>query len=183
MSLSHGFRGYVVGSNRGGNEWFVRIKDKDPQWNSQKRRVGSVHVGTNLKPGLDVSFRLTAADSCVHDVTALPPVEAKQNKQHDPAKRSDQASLNLIIVRDSDGKDSVVVAWSNSLERCQEEYHICEPNKEVIDFIPIQVGDNRDPALMALSALVWMNISDDEGFGQMFEQVLTQVYEAGRKRF
>lgn len=183
MSQKHDFRGFVVGSNRGGKEWVVRIKDSDPSWHLKKLTVGSVHVGTTLRKGLDVSFRLSVPDGYAHDVTELPQAEGKTRQKYDPTKRSAQASLNLAVIRGSDGSCAVFCTQAISYEEARGEYlEAGTETDEVLDFISLDVPPELEGAFQALSSLVWMNISDEEGFGQVIERVLSQVYAAGYKQ-
>lgn len=195
MSQDNRFRatGYVVGSNKGGQEWVVKIQDCPDNFRGcigRKIFVKSIDIGVKLRPGLSVSFDVVyqsfwsdnSTNILAYNVTASPQAEVRQRPQYDPAKRGLQSSFNLIVVENL-GDCNVIPTQAISYEEAKRDYEETGTAMErVTHFICIDVPEELDGALAALSALVWMNISDDEGFGRVMEEVLTQVYKAGRKQ-
>jgi hypothetical protein len=68
--------GYVVGSNKKGKEWIVRLERDPSLYMDKKLKVASVHVGTSLRPGLNVTFTIKSdnqGNEMAYDVEAVIP--------------------------------------------------------------------------------------------------------------
>lgn len=133
--------GFVVGSDKGGKEWKVRVKQEGHPQDGKKLPVQSVCVGTVLKPGLDVEFSTGAFDCYAHDVEAMPQAEAErhQPRQTKTEPSEDVFTINLAICEVA---DRGIHAWFTGCESQQElEKELDSETERVVAFLHMDMDE------------------------------------------
>lgn len=179
--------GYVVGSNKGGQEWIVRVKKPGHRLDGCKLPVLTIHVGTVLRPGLNVSFELpyfaTTAKTFAADVMVMPQAEDKPKTPATIAE--DVASIGVMAVKHG-GKYSLTFTGARSVPEAQSVLKNMGADKEVVvSVIAMSASEGSglydEAAIRALDALVQINEEQEDSLCQTLERFLTIAFEAGIK--
>lgn len=168
--------GYVVGSSNGGKSWSVRVKDEGNQIGKRKLKVSTVRVGTNLRPGLDVSF--IVVDSMAADVAEAPRVEVVATKK---AVAKDETRLGAMIVGTTDGFYAAFTGFTSRQEAQKWLDDMGAEEETAVDVVVMTPNKEYDdkPAIMALSALIVIGEENNDSICQTLERYLSEVFSAG----
>lgn len=177
--------GYVVGSNHGGKEWVIRVRDESHWLNEHKIVVSTVRVGTQLRPGLDVTFQIDDSGHRVVDVAAAPRVEATKvaatnvNKDVDG---DDAPYLSAMVISHRSGF-CFSFTGATSVEEAREwlEDMGADDDERVVDVITMrhQEGDDGEAAIRTLSAMMEIGDAYPDSICQTLERFLLEVFSAG----
>lgn len=161
-------KGFVVGSNRGGKEWVVRVKDDSSPINGRKLVVDSVRVGTKLAPGQDVSFIAEISAGLATYVEVLPKVRV--------APKTIQEDRIGIAARQQPSGD-IYLALSPVFDRISDQRDMIDAGGDevVVDFLSfISDEGGAVSVIKSLSAM-------DGCFCETLEALLTEVFRLGQR--